>query len=254
MIGQSILFGSLWGLPSVTTNTSTDVGTVSLTANGNVTDLGTGGQQVTRGFYIGTDSTYSNNTKYTISGTQGIGSFTYNATGLTDNTTYYVTAFAIGQKGEAVGITISVNTVALPTSITAYTAGQQSGYTYDQCFCGTANGSGTLGASYMEIYAPYWGGGGFTSTTSFDLTFATYVEVDYTVTAGIPGYMNFNVTTGHNGTNPTGTTLITGGPSPQQAYGSGAQIPVSFPQASTVYLGLGNASSSRVRITRVEYF
>lgn len=252
MFGQSIQFGSLWGLPSVSTSAATSLDSTSFTANGNVTDLGPAQNQVTRGFYIGTSTTYSSNTKYTLSGKQGIGTFSYNATGLNGGTTYYFTAFAISTKGESIGTTVSV--VTNSASTLAYSAGQQSGYTYDQCFCGTANGSGTLGASYMEIYAPYWGGGGFTSTTSFDLTFATYVEVDYSVTAGIPAYMSFSVTTGHNGTNPTGTALITGGSSPQQAYSSGAQIPVSFPQASTVALSLGNASSSRVRITRVEYF
>ena len=253
MIGQSILFGTLWGLPTVSTENTTNLDTQTLTANGNVTNLGPGETTVTRGFYIGTNSTYTSNTKHTLAGTQGTGTFSYSATGLADDTTHYITAFAIGDKGESVGITVSVVTVALPTTITVYTAGQSTGFTYDQCFCGTANGNGTLGASYMEIYAPYWGGGGWTSTTSFDLTFASYVEVDYTVTAGIPSYMNFNITTGHNGSNPTSTTLITGGGSPTQAYSSGAQIPVNFPQASTVALSLGNASSSRVRITRIEY-
>ena len=255
MFGQSIQFGSLFGLPTVSTSTPSSVEETSFVANGNVTDLGPAQNQVSRGFYIGTNASYLSNTKHTLSGTQGIGTFNFTKTGLTGSTTYYITAFAIGPKGETVGTTISVATAApAPSTVSVYTAGQGSGWTYDQCFCGTANGSGTLGGSYMEIYAPYWGGGGFTTSTSFDLTFATYVEVDYTVTAGIPAYMNFNVTTGHNGTNPTSTTLITGGPSPQQAYSSGAQIPVNFSQASTVYLGLGNASSSRVRITRVEYF
>lgn len=252
MFGQSILFGTLFGLPTVTTEAVTSVAVTSFTANGNVTDLGPAQNDVDRGFYIGTNSSYSSNTKYTLSGDQSIGAFTYNATGLTESTTYYVTAFAIGPKGESVGTTVSVTTDA--NTIEVYTAGQQSGWTYDQCFCGTANGSGTLGSSYMEIYTPYWGGGGFTSTTTFNLIGKTYVEVDYTVTAGVPAYMAFNVTTGHDGSSRSQTAIITGGSSPTVAYSSGAQIPTNFTANSDVYLGTSNASNSRIRITRVEYF
>ena len=251
-MNQGILFGSVFGLPTVSTGTTTLVEAETFTANGEVTDTGAGGVTVSRGFYIGTDSTYSNNTKHTIAGTQSIGTFSYDATGLTASTTYYITAFAIGYKGESVGTTVAVTTAA--GTVQAYTAGQTTGWTYDQCFCGTANGSGTLGGSYMEIYAPWWGGGGFTTDTALALTGRTYVEVDYTTTAGVGAYMSFSVTTGHNGSNPTSTSIITGGSSPSVAYSSGAQIPTSFPQDSTVALSLGNASSSRVRITRVEYF
>lgn len=251
-MNQGILFGSIFGLPSVTTGTTTLVEAETFTANGEVTDTGAGGVTVSRGFYIGTDSTYSNNTKHTIAGTQSIGTFSYNATGLTSSTTYYVTSFAIGYKGESIGTTVSVSTAT--GTVQVYNAGDTSGWTYDQCFCGSANGSGTLGASYMEIYAPWWGGGGYTTNTTIALTGTSYVEVDYTTTNGIQGYMSFSVTTGHNGSNPTSTQLITGGSGPQVAYASGAQIPVNFPQDSTVALSLGNAASSRVRITRVEYF
>jgi len=251
-MNQGILFGSIFGLPSVTTSTTTLVEAETFTANGEITDTGAGGVTVSRGFYIGTDSTYSNNTKHTIAGTQSIGTFSYNATGLTGATTYYITSFAIGYKVESVGTTVSVATAT--GTVLAYTAGQTTGWTYDQCFCGSANGSGTLGASYMEIYAPWWGGGGFTTNTTLALTGKTYVEVDYTTTAGVGSYMAFSVTTGHDGTIPTGTSIITGGSSPSVAYTSGAQIPVNFPQDSTVATSLGNASSSRVRITRIEYF
>lgn len=249
MFGQSIQFGSLWGLPTVTTSAATNLDTTTLTANGNVTDLGPAQNQVTRGFYIGTNASYSSNTKYTLSGTQSIGTFSYNATGLTGSTTYYITAFAIGPKGESVGTTVSVST--LSASFVPYTAGQTTGWTYDQCFCGTANGSGTMGGSYKEIYAPYWGGGGFTTNSSYDLSQYSTAVVTYTYTSGIPAYMGFYLTAqGHSS-----KALITGGSSPQLAYASGASISVTdWNTTTTIGFSLSNASSSRVRITKLEFF
>ncbi|MDG2108873.1 MAG: hypothetical protein P8J71_02875 [Flavobacteriaceae bacterium] len=73
--------------------------------NGNVTS--NGGDTVTsRGFYYGTDSTYSNNPKITIlSG--GTGTFLLAATDNAVNTTYYITAWAINCSGESVGSTVA---------------------------------------------------------------------------------------------------------------------------------------------------
>ena len=256
---QSISFGSILGNPTVTTSAASSVGQDTLTANGNVTDLGPANNSVRRGFYIGTNASYTSNTKYFVTGKQRTGTFTYNATGLSASTTYYVTAFTIGTKGESVGTTVSSTTLSANV-LSAYTAGQTTNWTYDQCYCGTANGSGTLGGSYMEIYTPYWGGGGFTTNTTYDLRNAAYVEVDYTTTAGVPAYMYLGITTGFDGTNRTQTAIITGGSGPQVAYSSGAQIPCNFTASGAgvtngdVYIGTSNMSSSRVRITRVEYF
>lgn len=93
--------------PSVTTNAASSVATTSLTANGNVTS--DGGASITeRGFYFGTNSSYSSNTKYTVSGTTG--SYNRSFTGLTANTTYYITAYAINSAGESVGSTLTQTT------------------------------------------------------------------------------------------------------------------------------------------------
>ena len=93
--------------PSVTTNAASSVGTTSLTANGNVTS--DGGASITqRGFYFGTSSSYGSNTKYTVSGTTG--SYNRSFTGLTANTTYYITAYAINSAGESVGSTLTQTT------------------------------------------------------------------------------------------------------------------------------------------------
>ena len=90
--------------PSVTTNAASSVGFTSMVANGNVTSDG-GGTITQRGFYFGTSSTYSSNTKYSVSGTTG--AYTRTFTGLSQATTYYITAYAINSAGESVGSTVS---------------------------------------------------------------------------------------------------------------------------------------------------
>jgi hypothetical protein len=89
---------------TVVTNAASSVTGTSMTLNGNVTGDG-GGTISSRGFYFGTSSTYTNNTKYTVG--SGTGTFSTNRTGLTGSTTYYITAFAINEAGETVGSTIS---------------------------------------------------------------------------------------------------------------------------------------------------
>jgi len=87
--------------PSVTSSAATSVTQSSMTINGNVTSLG-GAANVTRGFYFGTSTTYTSNTKYTLSGTQGTGAFSRSMTGLSAGTTYYFNAWAANSAGETV--------------------------------------------------------------------------------------------------------------------------------------------------------
>ena len=87
-------------LPSVTTNAISSIAATSLTLNGDVTGDG-GGTISERGFYFGTDnSSATNNTKYTVSGTTG--AFTLAQTGLTNGTTYYAWAFATNEAGTTI--------------------------------------------------------------------------------------------------------------------------------------------------------
>jgi hypothetical protein len=90
--------------PSVTTSAASSVTSSSMRANGNVSS--DGGASITqRGFYFGTSSTYTSNTKYSVSGTTG--SFNRTFTSLSGATTYYMTAYAINSAGESVGSTRS---------------------------------------------------------------------------------------------------------------------------------------------------
>lgn len=99
--------------PTMTTNTASNITYQSFTANGSL-DVANG-TVTEKGFYIGTSPTYTNNTpKVVVAGTS-TGSYLYNKTsGVSANTTYYVTAYAINQHGEGVGTTVSLTTPAAP--------------------------------------------------------------------------------------------------------------------------------------------
>ena len=95
--------------PSVSTSAVTSISATAQTLNGNVSN--TGGENVSRGFYHGTNSSSpASNTKYTLGGTQGTGTFACARTGLTSGTTYYNWAFACNSAGESVGSRCQANT------------------------------------------------------------------------------------------------------------------------------------------------
>jgi len=96
--------------PLLTTNSSTNVTSVSFTANGSLDTAN--GTVTSRGFYIGTNSSYISNTQYAVSGTT-LGNFNYNFAGATQGTTYYVTAYAVNEHGIGVGLTVSTTTTAV---------------------------------------------------------------------------------------------------------------------------------------------
>lgn len=95
--------------PSVTTNSATNVGCTSITLNGNITD--TGGENVSRGFYFGTNCTTStSNTKYTLAGTQGTGTYLCTRTGLPNGTAYYYWAWGCNSAGETIAAKVNTGT------------------------------------------------------------------------------------------------------------------------------------------------
>ena len=91
--------------PTVLTGNTTSIGKTSATFNGNVID--TGGQSVTRGFQYSTNSSFSEATTRTLSGTQGTGNFSYNETNLSGSTRYYVRAWAENTGGRTYGSSTS---------------------------------------------------------------------------------------------------------------------------------------------------
>ena len=100
--------------PSVTTNTSTSVGSGSFVANGNLTNLGGSGcNQTDHGFYVGTSTNYSSNTKHSLGARTTTGTFAKTITGLSSSSTYRVFAYSTNAVGETVGGMVTTTT-ALP--------------------------------------------------------------------------------------------------------------------------------------------
>ena len=87
--------------PEMTTDSSTSVTSVSFTANGSLDTAN--GTVTSRGFYIGTNSSYLSNTQYPAVGT-ALGNYSYAFTGATAGTTYYVTAYAVNEHATGVGL------------------------------------------------------------------------------------------------------------------------------------------------------
>ena len=102
-------------LSSVTTNAASSVTASSMVLNGNLTNTG-GGSITSHGFYFGTSSTYTNNTKIDLGSKGSTGTFSNSRTGLSPSTTYYITAFAVNGAGESVGSTVARNTVWGPAT------------------------------------------------------------------------------------------------------------------------------------------
>lgn len=104
---------------TVTTQEESDVSSSGLTANGNITDTGGFGSDVTRrGFcYMeGTsgDPTTANSIAYD-DGTFGTGAYTKSITGLSPNTSYRIRAYAVNAAGTAYGTTVDATTDASGT-------------------------------------------------------------------------------------------------------------------------------------------
>lgn len=89
---------------STTTANASSVTTSSMVCNGS---FNSGGDtSTTYGFYFGTNSSYSSNSKIQV-GTGDSQSYTLSRTGLSAGTTYYITAYSINSIGETVGSTVS---------------------------------------------------------------------------------------------------------------------------------------------------
>ena len=109
--------------PTVTTNDITNIGLTTATSGGNVTDEGTA-TVTERGIVVNTTGEPSLTSylfKFTAS-TGGAGSYTTNLTGLDQDDTYYVRAYAINSVGTSYGNEINFRTLAQlqPTLTTRY--------------------------------------------------------------------------------------------------------------------------------------
>lgn len=99
-------------LPNISTTAVSGVTAGTATAGGNISNEG--GSPVTARGVIWSTGTSATTT--TLDGTGG-GSFTSNLTGLTQNTTYYVKAYATNSYGTAYGNTVSFTTELVPPGV-----------------------------------------------------------------------------------------------------------------------------------------
>jgi hypothetical protein len=99
--------------PVVTTQSCTNIAGTSVTGNGNIIGIG-GSSPTIRGFCykVGTtgDPTTADSTVYDT-GTFSTGAFTKSITGLTENTSYRVRAYATNSDGTGYGETVQVTTI-----------------------------------------------------------------------------------------------------------------------------------------------
>ena len=102
-------------VPTVTTNTVSDIAATSVTCGGNVTSDG-GATVTARGVCWSTSQNPTVSGSHTTNGS-GTGSFTSSLTGLTPNTTYYVRAYAMNSVGTAYGAqkTFTTSTTSGPS-------------------------------------------------------------------------------------------------------------------------------------------
>ena len=101
--------------PTISTQPAQSVTHNSFRARGCVS--ATGNEDPTRGFYMGTNANAStNNPKYSIPGTGGVGLFCCDFSSLSNQTTYYYWAFGLNSAAEAEGARETVSTPAPPFS------------------------------------------------------------------------------------------------------------------------------------------
>lgn len=93
--------------PVVSTSSSSGITNVAMNARGNVSS--DGGATITeRGVYFGTSTNRASNPKYSTTGTTG--SFSIPRSGLSENTTYYVWAYATNSVGTTYGSMVTSTT------------------------------------------------------------------------------------------------------------------------------------------------
>ncbi|MDO9152913.1 MAG: LamG-like jellyroll fold domain-containing protein [Paludibacter sp.] len=125
-------------LPILTTNPNTNLKYNAVTFNGTLTNLGSVSVSEYGFCYANTQNpTLINNKLVSGINANAIGSFTVNATNLTQNTTYYVRAFATNSVGTAYGAQVTFTTPAIINP--SLTFGSASSITYK-----SANVSGNI--------------------------------------------------------------------------------------------------------------
>jgi uncharacterized protein (TIGR02145 family) len=144
--GQEQTFKTAVALPTVQTTSITNIGVTTATGGGNVTGDGNGTISA-KGICWDSNPEPTITKEKTMDG-NGLGAFVSNLTGLNENKTYYVRAYATNEAGTAYGNQVSFTTlhqVELPTVTTAAV----SSISYTTATCGgnvTNDGYGVVTA------------------------------------------------------------------------------------------------------------
>lgn len=144
--GDEVEFTTQMGMPTVTTKSVTSISASSATCGGDVTNSG-GGTITARGVCWSTTQNPTIANSHTTDGT-GTGEFTSSITGLDNNITYYVRAYATNSNGTSYGEErsfttqegLSVVTTTDVTNVTATSATSGGEVTNDGGFSITARG------------------------------------------------------------------------------------------------------------------
>ena len=140
--GTQVQFTTLSpALATLTTSAASNLTYNSATLAGNITDVGGAGETVTEyGFCYATTSSPTVASTKVVAGnnTTTTGSFTGNATGLSQNTTYYVRAYAVNSAGTAYGSEQTFKTAADPYTVSD---GLLAFYNFNSQNCNDALGS-----------------------------------------------------------------------------------------------------------------
>ena len=195
-------------LPTVTTNTITNITQTTATGGGNVTTAGSS-TVTARGVCWSTSHNPTVSGNHTTNGT-GTGSFTSNITGLTANTTYYVRAYAMNSAGTAYGGEVSFTTSSTSTYTISVSANPNNG------------GSVTGGGTYQQgqsctVTATANSGYTFVNWTENGSVVSTNASYTFTVTGNRTLVANFSeqapsTCTISVSSNPTnGGTILGGG-------------------------------------------
>lgn len=180
--GDEVEFTTQMGMPTVTTKSVTSISASSATCGGDVTNSG-GGTITARGVCWSTTQNPTIANSHTTDGT-GTGEFTSSITGLDNNITYYVRAYATNSNGTSYGEErsfttqegLAVVTTTDVTNVTATSATSGGEVTNDGGFSITARGvcwSTSQNPTTTDAYTSDGTGMGTFSSSITNLTYNT---------------------------------------------------------------------------------
>ena len=149
---------------SVTTQAVSSISTTTVTANGNITDLGVP-NPTQHGFCWNTGGSPTTTSDHTSKGVvSATGTFTSDISGLSDGTTYHLRAYATNEAGTTYGNEVSFTTQTTPT--VQATDVEFAAITASQMDASWTRGNGSYCIAFMKETSS--GSGSPTDNTSFD--------------------------------------------------------------------------------------